>query len=512
MVGVRTLLACFCVSISLPLGGLLTTPVAAAGRHVSAAAEIPQACEHTVIVGVRGSGETRADDGESGFGKQVGPTVRLLMRRLHDRGRTTAEFPLQYTAADVDLLMPNKVPEIYRPYWIATYRNRVREFMASIADGVASLHTTLMLRQQDCPHERIVLVGYSQGSMVVRRTLSRLSRQGETELLSRVSAVGLIADGHRRSREPNSGTADASAQGIATYFGLAGPPLPMPPAVRGKVVQLCNAHDVVCNFALSVRTLSNGKRVHLRYARSATFRRFVADLVQQSAPTKMRSHHSAGAVASPPDPYPYDYSLSVPALVTAPSLSAQAWDRRTARIIARKRALLVDWIDTYCRTDPAPQCAEPSYLESRWTGRIVGNRYASAVMASDYKAGVANVNQNDADSITMSLSGAAPRAIPLREVLHLRVISRALAAKIRRQGVAPGGLPPWSTQNRCEATGFHPIHWVKDYTINGRGVTFWFDRYQAASGACSQTAVMMSWRRVAPALTATGRSMRRAAS
>jgi hypothetical protein len=213
-----------------------------------------QPCSSVYIVGVRGSGQNFDGMGSDALGPQVAAVQQSLVFGL--RERTTATQALYYTAASTDLLTRTT----YLLPW------RWREFFASVHDGVGALHTTLDLRADSCPQEGIVLIGYSQGALAIRKTLARLAAgdAADRAVLNRVAAVGLIADPSKSRREPNVGTAHGSSTGAATLFRLSDAPVPIPRQVMGRVHHLCNHEDLVCDTN-HVWSLDRAKRVHRGY-------------------------------------------------------------------------------------------------------------------------------------------------------------------------------------------------------------------------------------------------------
>lgn len=205
-----------------------------------------QACSSVGIYGVRGSGES------SGFGKEVWPAVQALQNGLQSNGRTVATFPLFYTAASVDLLKPpaNFIKHPTNPLAIADYVIQVKEYLASISNGTDALYTLLNSRARACPSETPVFIGYSQGAMVVRNELKRLSQNGQAALLSRVGGAGLIADPDKQRNEPNIADAAALSQGVATTFHVGGAPIGIPSQLVGRAMNACRNKDIACDFSV----------------------------------------------------------------------------------------------------------------------------------------------------------------------------------------------------------------------------------------------------------------------
>lgn len=193
-------------------------------------------CAGPLVVGARGSGET----------VEYGGTVRLAVNAFkHDYGSPVDEVALQYTAAKV------------------TAANLLGDaFMNSVQDGVDQLRLVLTTRAILCPTQRIVLFGYSQGAMVISRTLQQFST-ARADILQRVTAVGLIADPNRVGRfSGNTGSASSSLNGVAVSFKRDPNILP-PTAIRPRVESLCTQGDPVC--AWSASAAPGALSVHPKY-------------------------------------------------------------------------------------------------------------------------------------------------------------------------------------------------------------------------------------------------------
>jgi hypothetical protein len=206
----------------------LVGPAAAATAPVGACADV-------VFMGARGSGQPQggsADDGGTGLGPQVHAVEQRLAGRLP--GRAIAVHAVQYPAQGVELLALD--PAAY---------------LAGLEQGVAAVRTELRERAAQCPDERIVLAGYSQGAMVMHRAVQDLAAAGDTAVLARTDGVVLIADGDRRrvDNQVDYGSAGRS-RGIAYSLrpdsGIRGGRLPA--SMRTRIHSVCVAFDVVCDY------------------------------------------------------------------------------------------------------------------------------------------------------------------------------------------------------------------------------------------------------------------------
>lgn len=259
--------------LAVLFAGVITPPV-------TAAAKAPPACTSVGIFGVRGS------DQKSGFGPEVSAAVQSLEQGLRAAGRTYTEFPLEYTSASVDLIHPGK-PHPNGYVW------DVKQYAASVEDGTGALYTSLDLRDRNCPTETPVLIGYSQGAMVVRKAMQKLANNGRTSILQRIGGAGLIADPDKQRNEPNIGGAPALSIGVATYFHVGGP-VAIPSAVVGRAMNACRYQDIACDFSTQGKT-----SIHTTYT-GTTFPSQLGTWLVKPTVTRSAPPPATGGGATPP--------------------------------------------------------------------------------------------------------------------------------------------------------------------------------------------------------------------
>ncbi|MFF5970061.1 cutinase family protein [Streptomyces sp. NPDC012769] len=139
----------------------------------------PVACPHFLVIGARGSGETKSDFYDTG--KRVGGVLRTTDQTLYEQGfrdRVDVVYEdLDYPAAPV----PSGLSSLQA--WFASEDN-----------GVRTLTDRLNERMAACPQTVFGLVGYSQGAGVIHRTLTGLADPAKW---NRIRAVLLLADPYR---------------------------------------------------------------------------------------------------------------------------------------------------------------------------------------------------------------------------------------------------------------------------------------------------------------------------
>ncbi|WP_392748926.1 cutinase family protein [Streptomyces sp. LN590] len=82
-------------------------------------------------------------------------------------------------------------------------------------------------RVAQCPHQKIILSGYSQGAWVIRMALQALKQQPDvnwSEIEGAIAGIGLIADPYNKIFMP-----------------------PVPEELESRTFKVCLPGDVVCN-------------------------------------------------------------------------------------------------------------------------------------------------------------------------------------------------------------------------------------------------------------------------
>jgi hypothetical protein len=245
---------------------------AARAGHSRRASAAARRCASVLFLGARGSGElgpgssgwlsAAGGTDQSGLGPEVGDVLGRIRTYLAGRRRVTVAA-VHYGADNVETLF--KDPGRY---------------LLGLSGGVS--WTTSYLAQQAgaCPHQQIVLAGYSQGAMVMHLVLHQLSGTAAgREILARVAAAVLIGDGYQVAfdHEVRYGTAPAGAEGVGQLLApLTGAsPAKFSPAVGTRVLSVCDKYDIVCDASsdgmsslADLSHLASGLAAHLAYAGS----------------------------------------------------------------------------------------------------------------------------------------------------------------------------------------------------------------------------------------------------
>ncbi|MDR6413480.1 cutinase family protein [Pseudarthrobacter sulfonivorans] len=212
-------------------------------------------CQDVVFLGVRGSGE-KPNEGKWGMGRRVEDVYNSFTASV--KNRRIAATGIDYAAADVPVAESMTVwgPIAWEGYF------------ASIDGGVHSLEATLINRTHNCPDERFVLAGYSQGGMVIHRVVFDLSRAPLGSVLDRIlpkiDAVATIGDGDRVAFDDVVTLGSSPTEGLDYGVGLAGYPSGasfvatsthlsyVGHGLNSRWFQVCDYGDIVCDHGRAV--------------------------------------------------------------------------------------------------------------------------------------------------------------------------------------------------------------------------------------------------------------------
>lgn len=251
------------------MGHRITIGIVAVALAAAWPAAVPNAaqaeCADVLFLGARGSGQpgpgsrTRwvptAKDPQ-GLGGTVQASLALFRGALGG-ARTIAVAAVDYPA---------------EPVTATVWTTPGDKYWTGLARGVDDGYSQVQRGATNCPQQRYVLSGYSQGAMVMHRLVKRLEAR-DPQLLARIDAALLIGDGdrvpHDRTRKFGSmhrartgiglsplvvGSSNTSAAKFAKRTGRA-------------VLEVCNRNDSVCDFP------GGGADPHTRYAASAALRK-----------------------------------------------------------------------------------------------------------------------------------------------------------------------------------------------------------------------------------------------
>ncbi|WP_442972084.1 cutinase family protein [Rhodococcus sp. T7] len=192
------------------------------------------------IIGARGSGQSANDFG--GLGREVDSAVRAIARSL------LAGDPLQVSATAVDY--PAESVSVLAGTGAGRYWAGVEQGIQTTISVLSRTASEMDSKGSACGGPRIILVGYSQGAMVMHRVLNRLSTERNHRLLDRIGASVLIADPDKIPFEQGIHMHPwymGYSGGVSGNFpAFSGGRLAFAGNVRNKVFSVCQLGDIVC--------------------------------------------------------------------------------------------------------------------------------------------------------------------------------------------------------------------------------------------------------------------------
>lgn len=242
-------------------GILILSGVGIPGRALAATASTSATCTQVTIIGARGSGQP-ATGPFGGFGPQVDKAISVIEGDLQAKNISYGAESVDYPAESVDVLSPSAIDFID---WSDYITNHLDPFLNSITTGVSVSVGDAESAQQTC-NSKIIMVGYSQGAMVVHQAELQLKSQDPAAYNLIIGTV-LVADGNR---VPNSasklfGSSPAAGEGIESWiYHTALDYIPFPDVpIPGSTADICNNSDIVCDTSLNaLENFSSSAQVH----------------------------------------------------------------------------------------------------------------------------------------------------------------------------------------------------------------------------------------------------------
>jgi hypothetical protein len=149
-------------------------------------------------------------------------------------------------------------------------------FIGSVYAGVYRVYSMILEEESNCPREKLVVAGYSQGALVVHIALRHLAAQNPVAL-GGIAAVLMLADPAKVSQGSETtweddhkvaGSGVNNADGLWTKLaadaGYGSDVGALPSAVTGRTLALCYNHDLFCAPGLYA-----GSLFHWDFAASA---------------------------------------------------------------------------------------------------------------------------------------------------------------------------------------------------------------------------------------------------
>jgi hypothetical protein len=154
---------------------------------------------------------------------------------LLDVSKTPAEmddligiYPLIYPAAATELLMTAlQTPSNWNPvdmFGLKIRPGNLTTYLSSIDWGVRQLQGYLTDAAVHCPDSKVILLGYSQGAMVIHMALAHIAANNadllDGRLLTQINAVFLMSDPLRNSADGIVDNGTAAVDGVSPTEGL----------------------------------------------------------------------------------------------------------------------------------------------------------------------------------------------------------------------------------------------------------------------------------------------------
>ncbi|MGZ4542666.1 MAG: cutinase family protein, partial [Mycobacteriaceae bacterium] len=221
-----------------------------------------------------------------------------LVQELEQRGvppTNIATDALVYPAdstADLTSLPTYRLNSQDPNYGITVNTDHWAAYSDSVQSGIDELEIELLTDIRQCPSEKIILAGYSQGAMIIHLALTDLEATSPSDIApSHIASVVLLADAASLpAPEGRSwGTKSDSGEGVWTYVpGVKHTDLPS--ALAGNTSVYCDTNDLVCDFQgpRSVINFTADVAVHTGYVprdntQLVQFGQQAADLATTSA-------------------------------------------------------------------------------------------------------------------------------------------------------------------------------------------------------------------------------------
>lgn len=258
-------------SVAVRIAAIALTALIAAALavsvHATPSARAAGCGDGVVVLGARGSGEPASEAG--GLGNEVRTGYDSFARSLLARGfQGRIRFqPVDYPASNVGtILVPGLGPKYYFGGLTIGVDNTITQ-LYQIQNGLRAGGSA-------CAGPRIVLMGFSQGAMVMHRVLRQLAPGGSdanAELLSRIGGALLIADGEKRPGDTSNlyprGVNPSGSYGVGQRFpSLSGTATTaLPSSVRDRTFSACIPRDLVCDTppSLSLNLIDAAVRVNI---------------------------------------------------------------------------------------------------------------------------------------------------------------------------------------------------------------------------------------------------------
>jgi alpha-tubulin suppressor-like RCC1 family protein len=232
LIGVST-----AVVVAVGLGGsALAAPSTVARPSERAAASALVSCHSVEFIGVRGSGETQAQD--NGYGSTIWAVEQSVTSQLPEADTDEVDYPAIPVVYPTSI---SKIPSFFS--WLTT------AYHSSEIQGIQTLVAMITGRLAACPNTYFLLAGYSQGAQVVGDTfISNLSAAQQ----SHVAGIAMLGDPDFNGSDfiADQGTYDPTENGFWPASNRLHSKRNVPAGLKNRVRSYCMQGDPVCNFGV----------------------------------------------------------------------------------------------------------------------------------------------------------------------------------------------------------------------------------------------------------------------
>ena len=221
-------------------------------------------CSQVDFIGARGSGQPFDTGGPfKGYGPEVLKTITIMEGYLHAKKVSYGAEPVKYPADSVNDLKPSTIDFVD---WNDYLNNHLGKFVKSINTGISETVDYAEWAQQTCHNSKIIMVGYSQGAIVMHDAEVQLKTKDRAAFNLIIGTV-LVADGVRmpKTKAKQFGSAPVTGEGVEPWVfsaaGLGNPfkDVPLP----ASTASICNDSDIVCDTSLAALVHFNASaKVH----------------------------------------------------------------------------------------------------------------------------------------------------------------------------------------------------------------------------------------------------------
>lgn len=211
---------------------------------------VAKTCNDVQFIFARGSGESLAGESAIAWEQSIRAALneRTALRYDFYELGSTKQNGFQYPAVAVS----GSGEGVINLLQAAVSGGEAYDFGNSVVEGAAELRSYIQQTSRTCPNTKFVLGGYSQGAMVISRTLSEIAAEKVIYVATFGDPKLYLPEGKGafppacRGKDYSEYRVDV--EDCYAYEGVLGSYRPYQPAgYAGKVGAWCNKHDIMCS-------------------------------------------------------------------------------------------------------------------------------------------------------------------------------------------------------------------------------------------------------------------------